>query len=281
MAITGGIKVFDLSRARPGLATVAASTGNTAASRIIDGSIYTMWQSIGSNDATTETITLTFSPSITINRLLLSNLNFKDFNIQYDNGSGYTHFAAVVGLDGSKTNITETAFADTAAYYEFTSVAGITAIRIQVLKSQVANAQKYLFRFFAFTEQGTFIGYPKVSSAAHSRNERSKKTASEKMKVQKSYRTAAFTLMFASYPTELVYRADIALVQTLFDLETPFSVWLCGGRRGEDYFRHSIFGWTLNDILTMNIVGVWNPVFRENLYLGGVNATLNLVEAIP
>lgn len=281
MSISGGVKFFDLSRARPDLATVAASTGNTAAPRIIDGSIYTMWQSVGSNDATTETITLTFSPAISINRLLLSNHNFKDFNIQYNTGAGFTHFAAVVGLDASMTNITETAFADTTAYYEFTPVTGITSIRIQVLKTQVVNAQKYLFRFFAFTEMGTFIGFPVVSSSGHSRNERAQRTASDKFKVQKGYRTAAFGVTFKDYSSALVHRADITLVQTLFDLETPFSLWLCGGRRGEDYFRHSIFGWGLNDLLTMNIIGLWNPVFNGNIYVGGINAAVNFVEAVP
>lgn len=281
MSITGGIKFFDLTRARTGLATAAASTGNTSAPAVLDGNIYTMWESVGSNDATTETLTITFSPAITINRLLLANLNWKDFNIQYNNGSGYTHFAAVVGLDGSLANITETAFADSAAYYEFTQVAGITAIRCQVLKTQVVDAQKNLFRFFAFSELGTFIGFPKVATTKHSRNERVKKTASEKFKVQKSFRASEFGLSFVSYPTELVYRADLTLVETLFDREEPFGVWLCGGRRGENYFRHSPIGWNLKDIFTMDIVDGYNPVFREGLYIGGVNANVKLVEVVP
>lgn len=281
MAITGGIKFFDLTRARPGLATAAASTGTTSAAKVLDGSIYTMWQSVGSNDSTTETLTITFPNPISINRLLLANLNWKDFNIQYNTGSGFTAFAGVTGLDAALSGIVETAFADTTAYYEFTPVTGITSIKCTINKTQVVNAEKNLFRFFAFTEVGTMVGFPIVSKSDHSRNEVAKQTAGQKMRVQKSFRTADFTLQFKNYPTLLVYRADITLMQTLFDYETPFGMWLCGGRRGEDYFRQPIYGWGLNDILTMDIKGSWNPIFVDNIYVGPVTATVNLVEAVP
>lgn len=281
MSISGGIKFFTLGSARTGLATAAASTGNTSAGAVLDGNIYTRWLSVGSDDVTAETLTITFLAAVTIDRLLLANLNWKDFDIKYDNGSGYTHFAGVTGLDGAKANITETAFADSSAYYEVTPVTGVTSIRCTVTKTQAANAQKYLYRLFAFEEIGTFAGFPKVSKVIHSRNERSKRTASGKMKVQKSFRTSQYALNFTTYPTDTEFRADVDLVEELFDLDTPFNMWLCGGRRGEDYFRHTPLGWKLEDLLTMSIVGSWDPSFRDSIYVSGINASLTFVESVP
>lgn len=279
MSITGGIKFFsrNLILESEG-ATITATSGNGIADYCLDKNPITFWTSVGSDDTTTETLEVTL-PSTTISRILLQNHNFKDFNIQYWNGAAYAHFASVVGLDGSKANITETAFADDTAYYEFTPVT-TTKLRIQVLKSQIADAQKFLCQFIACTELGTITGWPTIKMPSHSRNERTKVMLSGKVNVQKGIDSFKVRLDFDRYPT--AYGADIGLMMDLFDSENPFLVWLCGGRRGTTYFRMSPTprGMRLRDIYLMQTVGEFRPEFVKGIYTNPVGLEVQLVEHV-
>jgi len=141
MSISGGIKFFEKSKNlfAEG-ATILATTGSTSANFCIDRNPITYWRSTGSTDAVTEELIIEFDEIKDINRLLLVDHNWKDFNAQYDNAGTWTHFTSVFGIDGAKANITETAFADDTAYYEFTLVSTDKS-RIQVTKTQTADQQ--------------------------------------------------------------------------------------------------------------------------------------------
>ena len=82
MTINGSIKIFELSKAlwKNG-DTVAVSSGSGSANNLIDFNKATRWESIGSDDTTAETITITFDTAIEIDRLFLLNHNFKSYTI--------------------------------------------------------------------------------------------------------------------------------------------------------------------------------------------------------
>lgn len=282
MAITGGIKFFERNQARADTATASGSTGNSSAPKVIDGNIYTKWESVGSDDTTAETLTIDFTNPVTLDRILLANMNWKDFSVQYDSGSGLTAFTSVVGLDGALGGgLVETAFADTTAYYEFAQVTGVNQLVFTVNKTQTADEEKRLFRLFAMTELGTLVGYPEPDGPNHERNRRVSRTLSGKKKVQSSFSVAEMKLRFRSYPTASAFRADVTLMETLFDRDETFLVWPCGGRRGEDYFRHTPKGWGLDDVFEMAWTGGWDPAFRSGSYVNGVNAVAEFEESIP
>ena len=75
--ITGGVKFFDKNKAlfRDGN-TVSASTNDAASKFMLDISKYTRWESIASDDTTTETITINFKTSQTIDRIIFTEHNF-------------------------------------------------------------------------------------------------------------------------------------------------------------------------------------------------------------
>lgn len=280
MAITGGIKFFTKSKCL-GVDgnTITASSGDASSSYALDRNPVTYWRSVSSTDLITETITITLSASKTFNRLFLIDTNFKDFNIKYELASVWTHFANVVGLDGSKTNITETAFADTSAYYEFTSVT-TQRIQISVLKTQAANAEKYVSQIVLALELGTFVGFPDIANLDFDRNMRVNKTISGKYSVQKSDENAGFTLNFKRYPSSTDFHPDLDLVMELQDTEDPFLVWLCGGRRGTSYFRYTIRGFRLKDLYQMQVTKPLKLEYSDNVYINGINSALNLEESI-
>lgn len=277
MPITGGVKFFTGNKvlAADG-GTIVASSGQIVAESAIDKNPITVWTSVGSNDATTETLTLTFN-EVEINRLLLQHHNFKDFNIQYWNGAAWAHFAGVVGLDGSLANITETAFADDTAYYEFDPVT-TTQLRLQILKTHVANAQKFIAQIIACTELGTFEGFPRIRPLEHDRNERIKEMLTGKVLVQKGVDSFACKIDMNKYPPDL--SGDLDLAMTLFDSEDPFLVWLCGGRRGGSYFRYTLRGFRLRDIYLMQLVKRVSLEYHGGGYLNPVSVDLHLREHV-
>ena len=280
MAISGGAKFFKKSKnLLVDGASVSVGSGSSSADFMLDRTQNTYWRSVGSDDTTTETITITFPAAVTIDRLLLLDINWKDFNIQYDTGGGFTHFSSVVGLDGSKANITETAFADDSAYYEFASVSGVTDIRIQVTKSQVTDAEKYVSQVIATEELGTLQGWPEFQPI-HSRNAREKETLSGRYSIDKSIDTLHLKAKLNNYPTSSDFTADLDLIYTLYDRDEGFLAWLCGGRRSTTYFRYALRGFRLRDAIEMKISKDLKPKYLSGIYLNPVSLNFTMRESI-
>ncbi len=276
MAVTGGIKFFNENKMKDGSAS--ANTGDASAKYVLDLDVDTYWRSVGSNDSTTETLTVTF-PSTAITRILILDCNFKAFTIKYDSGGSYAHFANVVTIGGAtKTNITETAFAQNSSYYEFDSVT-TTSLQISVDTTQTTNAQKYLSQFIASTEIGTFVGYPELSSVKISRNLRAKRTLSGRFSVQKSLETMAYSLKFKNYPTSDVYSVDLDLAFTLLESEDPFIIYPCGGRYESKHFKYAAPGFRLKDAKLVQISKIYKLKYNRNVYVNPID--LGGVELVP
>jgi hypothetical protein len=269
MAITGGIKFLKKNEAAEG--TVSATSGDGSAKFILDLDVDTYYTSVGSSDAETETLTISFGSSKTIDRILLLDHNFKSFNVKYYNGSTYVAFANVIGIGGvSLSGITETSFAKDSSYYEFDSVS-TESIQIAVTTTQTTNAEKYLSQAIATSEIGTFVGYPEVSSVDLSRNTRFKKTLSGRFSVQKSQQTMGFNIRFRNYPSSTVYNVDIDLAITLFETEDPFLIYPCGGRYESKHFNYQIPGFRLKDCILSQVKKGYKLKYVKNIYTNPVD----------
>ncbi len=272
--ISGGVKFFNFNQAlfKNGN-TASASSNDGAAKYTIDVSKYTRWESVGSNDITTESITINFKNPTTIDRLLLIGHNFKEFTIQYN---GTNDFTNVSGLGGSLVGgIVETDFSVDTAYYSFTEVL-INSITISISKTQVVDAEKFLNQFIGTTELATLIGFPRVSNVLHNRNIKASKAISGKNVLQKSYETTSFRLGFKTYPIQ----ADVNLMEDLHLKEDSFLVWLCGGRFGTDHFTIEQRGWRLEDVYNMQVSRPLGANYEKGIYNNGVNKTVSFVEVI-
>lgn len=280
MSITGGVKLFNRNQAF-GVdgSTIVASTGNGASDLALDRNPNTYWRSVGSNDVTVETLTITFPTTVTFNRILLMDHNWKQFTVKYDVASVWTNFTNVVGLDGALGSISETVFADDTAYYEAASVS-TTKIQITVTKTQIANAEKYISQIVVTDELGTLMGYPKIEGLAIQRTEKVTKTISGKIISQKSSKTFKTSLNFSTYPVTSTYTPDLDLMATLFDRDTNFIIWLCGGRRGTNYFKYTTPGFRLKDIFEVQTVGDFSPSYLDNVYINPVNLVMQFQEAV-
>lgn len=275
MTISGGIKFFERNTALFSSGTTATASSNSGSSNnILTNRQLTYWQSSGSDDTTTETVTITFNKSVTIDRIILNRINFKEFTVKYDVTGTPTDFTNVVGLDGALVGgISETAFSDETAYYEVSSIS-TTGIYITATKTQAVDAEKIIYNLFTSVELGTLEAYPNITGLQFNRNSKKAKVLSGLENIQKSYDVGSFSLNFKSHPSQ----SDMNLITTLYDEENSFLVWLCGGRRGTTYFRYEIKGYRLRDVLNMQVDGSITPNYPKSVY---VNAPNNAIRFVP
>ncbi len=279
MAFGGGIKFYNQNKALLDFdTTITATSATESADFAIDRNPFTFWRSVGSTDAVTETLIIAFDVDQTIDRLFLLDHNFKSFTIKYDLAGVFTDFTTVVGIDGALGGgITESTFADSTAYYEVTQVT-TPRIEVTITTTQVVDAEKFVSQIIATTELGTLVGFPILKSITQTRNSRVKKMLSGKFNISKSIESAAFRLDFKNYPPRLT--ADLDLALSLFDRESPFLVWLAGGRRGTDFFTYTLRGFRLKDVLQMQVNRDTKMSYAKNVYLIQVNMQLSLVEHV-
>lgn len=282
MPITGGLKIFETNKNLfADGATILASSGDATSNFAIDKNRITRWRSSGSADTITETLTVTFPSSKTINRILLVDHNWKEFTVKYDVAGTPTDFTTVIGIDGVLGGgITETTFADTTAYYEFDSVT-TTGITITATKTQVVDAEKFLNLIISTLELGTLQGFPRIRKLEHSRNLRSKKVLSGKKLIEPSEQSFSCRLQFRNYPRSL--SADIILMFNLFHRDDPFILWISGGRRGSAFHGINGFqleGYRLQDTYQVFFERAIQPLYSKNVYSNSLNFQINLHEVI-
>jgi hypothetical protein len=277
MTISGGIKFFARSSALFKDGTTAVASSNSAsANNILTNRQLTYWQSIGSDDLTTETITITFNQTVTIDRILLNRINFKEFTVKYDVASVWTDFTNVTGLDGALGGgISETIFSDETAYYEVDSIT-TTGIQITATKTQTADQEKIIYNLFTTEELGTFELYPAITPLAFSRRPRVSEALSGLANVQKGFDVVSFSLEFTSHGSQ----SDMDLLTTLYNRDKSFLVWLCGGRRGVTYFSYNLKGFGLRDLFNMQTQAGINPSFPGSVYLTAPNNSIALVNSL-
>lgn len=281
--ITGGVKFFDANAAwlvNGGTIVDTLGTGSSVVQYLLGKSRYTYWSTVGSNDSTVETLTLTF-PSYAVNRIFVVGHNWKQFTCKYWNGSAFVDFSSVLGINGALSVISESAFADNTAYYE---VAPVTTTQIQftITKTQIANQEKTATFIIATSELGTLQGFPGISPATVTRNFQQMKMPSGKSKIVKAPESYDLILDFSPYAASAPYSADLDLMYQLHDRDTPFLLWACGGRRGLTYFKYPLRQLRLQDIfyaqLITDIAGLYAS---SNIYTGAVDlAQLEFTEHV-
>ena len=272
MSMTGGISFFDKNKALFDDGSTCVASTNTADQNLILGTNkYFKWESIGSDDITTETLTITLPTAISLSRILLLDHNFKNFGIQY---GASLDFANVLGLDSYSDNqILETGFAKNTAYYEFDAVTTDTII-ISIDTTQVADAQKFLHQFIITNELGTLTGFPGMNGIKLDRNDRKDKAISGRLHIEKGYETASFRLNLKAYPVQ----ADIDTLDSLHDRELPFLAWLNGGK--PDQFRLDQRGFRLEDVYQMKVDKPAKNSFYKNIYTAAVDQSYSFVEVV-
>lgn len=271
MPITGGVKFFykSLSLAADGT-TILASSGQAAAPYALSMNRYVRWDSVGSNDATTETLTITFPQLTTFSRLFIVDTNIKDFNVFYDTNQNFTN---VVSIDGDLPNIQITNNANNTAYYEFDDVTA-NNIQIEMFNTQIPNEDKYIVLVAVTNEIGTLEGFPNLIPQTDC-NEKRSRTENGKFITQKSFEVFRVRL-------DLDYESqnDIDIINNVYEGLSPFLIWLCGGIYGNPKFSVEFKNWRLKDLYQVQTSDTIRTTFRKNIYSSSPQITLDMFEEI-
>ena len=275
MSMTGGISFFEQNKALFSKGALCVASSNVADENLILGTNKSYsWESIGSDDATPETLTITLDDPAEISRLFLIGHNFKSYKVEYWNGSAFVDFAGVTGLyNYADTEINETAFVNDTSYYEFTPVT-TQIIKITAYTTQIADEQKMLNQVIVTNEIGTLKGFPAMSGIKLDRNDQRDEAISGRVHIVRGYESAAFSLDLSTYP----YQEDIDILDELHTLDTPFIAWLCGGK--PEQFRLNQRGFRAKDVYQMKMSGTITNGFYQNIYILGAEQQYSFIEVI-
>jgi hypothetical protein len=274
MSMTGGVSFFDKSQClfKDG-ATCVASSNTAAQNLVLSNDKYYQWESSGSDDMTTETLTITLPVSTTFNRIFILGHNLKAFQISI---TGDT-FANLSSEEGTATissgDIDQTNCAKSTSYFEFDNVTG-TEIVLTMDTTQTVDAEKYVGQVIVTTEIGTLTGFPNINDLKTDPNIIKDKTISGKYIIEKGAHVANFDMKLTTYPVQ----ADIDILDSLFIREDPFLVWLCGGKTSN--FRLTQRGWRLGDVYQMQVDSDLKNGFRSNVYALAVNQSYGFQEVV-
>lgn len=309
--INGNFKFFEPSKAlfKDG-ASVVASSGTTSEDNIIDGDKTTRWESIGSDDVTAETITITFSEEKEISRLLLLNHNFSDYTItpvtsgtiqdyldfDIEDGSsaainddgGIIPFKNVTSLLSSveTQSISETDYSLNSSYYEFMPILAsglvITITKAQERIDDVPDQEKYLYRVIPTSEvntnNGTFAGYPLLLNARDS-NINTRRSINGRGNIKKMQPALTASVSFQSGNQQ----DDADIVQHLRDRAESFLFWPNGGNltvnETDDYhYRFNVAPYRLTDIFLTQVDDSTLSEFINNITITPFQTSFGLRE---
>ena len=305
MTINGRPKIFDLSKALIANGdSVVCSSGTTSQNNMLDFDKATYWESIDSDDSTTETITITFNETVELDRLLIVNHNFEDYTVTpvtsgtiddsdgdpiesdsdylEDEGGSLIPFINVISLLSStaQTGISETGYSLNNSYYEFTPIDCIGLV-ISISKAQelndLADQEKYCFNVIPTKEIGTFENYPVLSSNDYQ--------VIANQTINRLGRIRKLNPVFSASLNIDVGNSqnDIELLATLDSRENDFIFWANGGKLTENestspYYRFSFKPYRLQDFYRCQVVASNLPSFFNNIFSNPISASIQIIE---
>ena len=257
-----GIRFFKMNYADPNriAATVTVDNNNAEATSLVNRDPLFIWSSVGSDDTDTVTLSVDFGTPRTIDSLILTNNNLRNFTLQYLNGSSV--WTNVVNV---------TANAASTFYRQFTPVT-TQQVRLQMKTTRIADAEKTVQDFIITQSIGQLVGYP-VSTFKPDGIQKKKTMLNGKDKFVLSGYSNTITLNFRDH----MGTNDRDLFNDLVSLTEAFLIWPSGGDAMQ--FVHDDIGYRLEDIFLVSVDKGYSHTWTKNLYFSGFNATLTLSEA--
>jgi hypothetical protein len=309
MSITAGNpKCFELSKALYSeSASVVVTSGDSTKNNLIDFNKLTRWQSVGSNDSTTETITITFQEISDISRLLILGHNWDTYTIapvttgyiqdhtaaaildhndaQIEDDGDPLSFANVISPYSStpQTGISESGYSQSNSYYEF-DVINCTGIKISITKAQplydVPNQEKFAFRVIPTIEldnnNGTFQSYPDVQRPTDYFAVRSRMIGG-KHRVQKLNSSFSCGVFLRNNPLQ----SDVTLIQFLRNYPLDFLFYPSGGDIvANGKYRFESLPFNIDDIYQMQVSQFSMGRYVRNITSNPIDMSIGLLETI-
>lgn len=240
---------------------VATGTGQDVSGFVRDRKNNTGWGTTGSSNAGNTTFQALFQEERFVDSVFLIGNNFKNFTLEYYNGTTWVLFQTV-------TNNT-----DPHLFFSFAKIT-MQGIRFIVTETFVANDDKFLAQFIATEKLGEFQESPVVDHTSGKNRKRTQLVSGKSRIIQNS----------GAVEIELEHNNqindnDLTLVEEMFSTYSGFLFWPCGG--DESQFRTRRIGFRKQDIFLMAPRNEYeNPWGNGGNYLAGTDYKIQLVEVV-
>lgn len=239
-----------------------ASQGQDYVNYAFNRSNYTGWQTTGSADSDNTTFEVDFVDSRDLTDIMLMGHNFDSYNLQYWNGSIYTNFSP---------SISESGYSGDNSHHEFTEIS-TTKVKLTITGTQIADSDKILRQFILTKKIGQLTGWPQILKPQISRNRKKKKMLSGKVNLIENVGGVGFNLRVKNWNID----ADLSLIETLYNSNQGFLVWISGGDESQFSSVRELYRY--EDIYLMKCANEHSPEWASGIYVNGQKITIKLVE---
>jgi hypothetical protein len=222
------------------------------------------WITTGSVDSDNTYIDVDMVDYRTISDILLIKHNFKNFTIQYWNGSAFVDFSPAIA---------ETVNTAESNYYQVAQVQ-TSKVRIKIFGTMTPNEDKHLYQFILTEKIGQFEGWPVIKNPKHSKNKVISKMISGKYNVLPNVSGFSCSLGFNSISSD----ADLTLIENIYDEMQGFLFWPCGG--SETQFKTVRQGYQLEDVYLMACQNDYEPEYLSGIYNLGIGIEIKMIEVV-
>lgn len=319
MAVSGGIKFFKKSYFDiDAIVTTTTSTGTATEDFVRDRDNATYWQSVGSDDTTTETMEIDFGEAKTIDRIILVKNNFKNFKVEYWNDVTPTVLGARfgTGLFGLNT-FGEVTSGIEDRWNQFTSVTTKettpnplvgafgtavfgTAVFDRDISEETNTKETNYYECESVSTQKIKLTV-ETTQVANAQKQLFQFIISQElgtftgypvytqkhtrdMREKKTLRgKPRFTIFDDHYSSSLQFgtyptAVDHALMLTLWDNMSDFLIYPCGA--DEDQYRFPMKGNRLEDLYLSFFDADFSPNYTQNVYDLGLNYSVGIKEVV-
>jgi len=227
------------------------------------------WQTDESLDSNNTVYTQDFGRVVELDSLIGIGHNFKDYDIEYFDGSIWNFFTLIAGGTTSFTGVTNDEF-----FHEVVKVTDAEKVRITIRATFIADDPKILTQFISTSKTGRLTGWP-VMSGIRTGRDTSAVDALEGLAYiidrQGGYRG---TLSVSNYTVQ----TDLDIIKTLFNSVRGFLYWPSGG--DESQFSPLVDGYRFEDIFLSRFVGQFKPDKNRGIYNNGLKFSVAVRQVI-
>lgn len=257
------MRFFDINYALktfPG--SYIASSQSDNAESCFDESDYTRWISNEENtDGDDIYVERDFNTVKTLSRIFVRGTNIDNISIEYWTGST---FAALSTTDYKSAD-------GTSVLFEFTEQS-LLKIRVVGSNTIAANEEKEIQEILCFTEIGQLIIPPADINCVRNKKQDIHQLENSKFFIFNRGRNKEIELTLKSHTGQ----TDIDLLNTLFERDTHFYIWI--NDNDEGFMNQIISPYRFQDVIKVGVAKGDSPGFYKNLFFSGIDNKIKLIE---
>lgn len=184
----------------------------------------------------------------------------------------FSTFSGVPSANFLQRTLTATNITDSTTYFSFPSTR-VQDVLIEVTETQTVDGRKRLSSLIVTSEVGTFEGFPQIKKN-HNRNTKKFTALSGRAIIRSGRKNLNVSLSFKAFSSI----SDIGLVETIFDYEDSFLIWLCGGVSGSPNFSITLDAYGIDDIYLVKSSLPLKTTYLNSVTTNPVVASLSLIE---